>query len=307
MSNYIYDLVLLTEARYENPEAPDWYAQQILDDDAKLIKHLEKKGLRVKRVDWANPSFDWSSTQMAVLRTTWDYFDQFDLFSQWLEQLKTKTHLVNSYRQVEWNLDKHYLADLEAKGIPVPPTYFAEKGCTLTLEEIIATQKWSDVVIKPAVSGAGRHTYAVTKTNRAKHESIFADLVKAEAMLVQPFLEQIKTKGEVALLFFDGNYSHAVLKRAKAGDFRVQDDFGGTAVPYEATAAMITFSEKVLAACEECPTYARVDLVWDNKDELVVSELELIEPELWLRHSDAAAAMFAEALHTHFNKLNAKH
>jgi glutathione synthase/RimK-type ligase-like ATP-grasp enzyme len=115
-------------------------------------------------------------------------------------------------------------------------------------------------------------------------------------MMIQPFLDSIVEKGEISLIVIDGKYTHAVLKKVKFGDFRVQDDFGGTVHPYEATPEEIAIAEKAVAACPYHPLYARVDLVWDQNDELAVSELELIEPELFFRNRPEAAVLLAKAI-----------
>ncbi len=93
-----------------------------------------------------------------------------------------------------------------------------------------------------------------------------------------------------------GKYTHAVMKTAKAGDYRVQDDFGGTAAPYEATEEEIALAEYVVTLCHPAPVYARVDMIWDNDNLPAVSELELIEPELWLRNCPEAAVALADAV-----------
>jgi hypothetical protein len=115
-------------------------------------------------------------------------------------------------------------------------------------------------------------------------------------MLLQEFQNPVLEKGEVAYMLFGGKYSHAVLKKAKPGDFRVQDDFGGTVHDYQPSAEEIEFAEHAVGYCQPAPIYARVDVIWNNQDELCVSELELIEPELWSRKHHGAAELFAEAL-----------
>ena len=117
-------------------------------------------------------------------------------------------------------------------------------------------------------------------------------------MLLQPYLDFITEKGEVSLVLFGGKYSHAVLKKAKPGDFRVQDDFGGTLHPFDPTDEMIELAEKAVRCVEPIPVYARVDLVWDQNDTVCVSELELVEPELWMRRLPESAMAFATHLAT---------
>ena len=115
-------------------------------------------------------------------------------------------------------------------------------------------------------------------------------------MLVQPFIETISELGEASLMVFDGKFTHAILKKAKPGDFRVQDDFGGTVHDYVPTQKEINFAEKVFEACEQKPTYGRVDIVWDNSKNFFLSELEIIEPELWIRNYPKSAERMAQAV-----------
>lgn len=291
-----YDLILLTEARYENPVEPDWYKQQILLEDSLLMAALEQRGLKIRRVDWASKDFDWSGARFAMFRTTWDYFHRFAEFSAWLERVSEQTTLINPLELVRWNMDKHYLRDLDKRGVRITPTRFVEVGDSITLAELHAETGWEKTVLKPAVSGAGRHTYRLDAANLAAHEPIFRELLAKEAMMLQPFQKKIITEGEKALMVMGGQYTHAVLKTAKPGEFRVQDDFGGSVHPYTPTPEEIRFAESVFAVCDPQPLYGRVDLITDNEGQLAVVELELIEPELWFRFHPPAAGVLADAL-----------
>jgi len=197
------------------------------------------------------------------------------------------------------NIDKHYLRDLEQHSIRIPPTVFIEPGESRSLTEIVNQTCWTDCILKPAISGAARHTYWLNASTADEHELIFRELIAIESMLLQEFQKPVLEKGEVAYMLFGGKLSHAVLKKAKPGDFRVQDDFGGTVHEYVPTHKEIEFAEQAVAFCKPAPVYARVDAIWNNQHELCVSELELIEPELWFRKHPPAAEMFAEA----FSKL----
>jgi hypothetical protein len=125
-------------------------------------------------------------------------------------------------------------------------------------------------------------------------------------MILQEYQKQITTKGEISLMLFGGEYSHAVLKKAKPGDFRVQDDFGGTVHAYMPSDQAIRFAENALAQCPELPIYARVDLFWNNEDDLVLGELELIEPELWFREAAQSAELCALAIQRYIQQYSDK-
>ena len=299
----MFDIVILTDHRYIKPERADWYTQQVLDEDGLLKTALENKGLKVCKKDWADTEFDWTSTKYALFRTTWDYFDRFDEFFIWLENTKNKTTFINSTEIINWNIDKHYLQDLVKHKINIAPTLFIEKGETNTLSELLQKTKWKEDVIKPAISGAARHTYRINPKNYKEYESIFRELISKECVLFQEFLINIETQGEISLIMIGGEYTHAVKKIAKKGDFRVQDDHGGTVEQYIATESEIKFAKKCLEKCQYSPIYARVDVVYDNNNKLSLSELELIEPELWFRNKPESATLLAEEV---FSLLSSK-
>ncbi|MCE9567776.1 MAG: hypothetical protein K8U57_37735 [Planctomycetes bacterium] len=290
-----FDIALLTDRRYTASTATegDWYLQNILDDDKLLQEALARRGLTSMRVDWADPEIDWSQFRCAVFRTTWDYFERFAEFAAWLERVERTTRLCNPGATVRWNVDKHYLADLADRGVPVVPSQFLERGSTRTLSDVLAETGWDEAVIKPCVSGAARHTYRVNRQNALEHQPILTALLAQEAMIVQPFQADIARTGEDTLMVFGGRYSHAVRKVAKPGDFRVQDDHGGTVQDYQPTDEQIALAEQATAACHPLPVYGRVDMLRDNDGQLAVMELELIEPELWLRYHPPAAETFA--------------
>jgi glutathione synthase/RimK-type ligase-like ATP-grasp enzyme len=296
MPNFEYDVVLLTEPRYENPVNPDWYETQILREDGYVMAALRESGLRVIRVDWSRPDFDWSSTRLAVFRTTWDYFNRYAEFDAWLERVHTQTRLLNPYQLVRWNLNKRYLLDLQDRGVPIVPTQYVPCGDAFRLTEALAHWQVPEIIIKPCIAGTARHTYRVTPDNLSQHQLIFDGLIAEEDMLVQPFLPSVLERGEVSVLVFNGQCSHAVLKRAQKGDFRVQDDFGGTVHAHEMTDAERDLALQAVSACTPAPAYARVDMMYDCTGQPVIGELEMIEPELFFRFRPEAAVDLAEAI-----------
>jgi glutathione synthase/RimK-type ligase-like ATP-grasp enzyme len=293
------DITILTDSRYVAPAKTDPYIQNILKEEELVRRALEERGLVVDRINWDHPVYDWTNTRYILFRSTWDYFERFPEFRTWLENVRHATAMINPYSLIDWNLDKHYLGDLQERGIPVPPTRFIEQGDDRPLMHFIGETGWQEVILKPVVSGAARHTYRLLKDEVSAVQPVFSGLIRNEAMMVQEFQQQVLTRGEVAFMLFGGKFTHAILKRAKQGDFRVQDDFGGTVARYEPTGDEISFAEKVVAQCDPMPVYARVDAIWDQSDQLVVSELELIEPELWFRFHPGAATLLAEAILKH--------
>ena len=292
----MFDVVILTESRYINPVKKDWYIDQVLLEDKILKQALEKKGLKVCKKDWADQKFDWSSCKSAIFRTTWNYFEKFNDFFKWIQETKDKTTFINSIDAIKWNINKNYLQDLAENGINITPTIFLEKKEEITLKKLFKKTNWKEIVIKPAISGAARNTYRINYNNYWKYEKIFQELVNQECMLFQEFMQNITIQGEISLIMIGGKYTHAVRKIAKKGDFRVQDDHGGKVQKYEATKEEINFAEKCINRCPFTSTYARVDIVYDNKQEPALIELELIEPELWFRNNEDSAMYLSEEI-----------
>lgn len=290
----LFDVVLLTDSRYVNPVLPGEYVQNILTEDQIVKEALEDKGLRVERKDWADPDFDWGSTNAVLFRTNWDYFDRFSEFKRWVNSTSLKTKFINTIDLITWNVDKHYLANLSSENIRIVPTRYIPRGSHLTLKELHDLTGWEATVIKPTIGGAARHTYSITPENLHIISNKLSGVMQKEDFMLQPFQYSIPERGELSLMVFGNQFSHAVLKKAKEGDFRVQDDYGGTVHEHHASDEEIAFALKVVGACPEEPAYARIDLLLDNDGELAVSELELIEPELWFRHNPKAASLLAK-------------
>nr|WP_293300803.1 hypothetical protein [Allomuricauda sp.] len=297
-----FDVVVLTDPRYINPKKESAYIENVLLEDRLVLEALQRLGLNTIRKSWDDPDFDWSSTKYALFRTTWDYFDRYQEFSKWLESASNQTKFINSKDLICWNIDKHYLKDLSDAGVNIPKTIFIEKGTQTTLRDTIKdahdNQGFMDdtFILKPCVSGAARHTYKILKEDIPKYESIFQELIGEEAMMLQEFQENIVKEGEISMMVFNGKFTHAVLKIAKPGDFRVQDDFGGTVHDYIPSKEQITFAEKAAQAALELPIYARVDIFKDNDGEWALAELEIFEPELWFRLHPEAANILAKSI-----------
>lgn len=292
------DIALLTDHRFTASDAgpDDWYLRNILHDDGLLQAALAVLGLTSVRLDWADPTVDWSQFRCAVFRTTWDYFERYAEFTAWLERIERETRLVNAAHTIWWNLDKHYLADLEARGVAVVPSRYLEPGDGASLLALLNEMEWPEAVLKPCVSGAARHTYRVNASNAQSLQHDLSQLMAAESFMLQPFVADITVNGEYTLMVIDGEVTHAVQKVPKAGDFRVQDDHGGKWTPYAPTAEQTAFAQRAMQSVMPMPQYGRVDMVRGNAGGWQIMELELIEPELWLRTKPEAARRLAQAI-----------
>ena len=295
----LYDVIILTERRYINPDKADKYINNVLLEDQIVINALKKVGLKVTRKSWDDANFNWSTTKFALFRATWDYFDRYNEFITWFKSTSKYTSFMNSEMLLKWNIDKHYLQDLYFKSINIPKTLFIEPKTTTTLKSSIEKAKKTlgfisnTFVLKPCIAGGARHTYKFDLSESDDYEIIFQKLIANEAMMLQEFQKNIVDEGEISMMLFNGQFTHAVLKIAKPGDFRVQDDYGGTVHEYQPSKEQINFSIAVVNAAPEIPIYARVDIFKDNNENWALAELEIFEPELWFRFYPKAAEVLA--------------
>jgi glutathione synthase/RimK-type ligase-like ATP-grasp enzyme len=196
---------------------------------------------------------------------------------------------LNSVAMLRWNTAKTYLAELEDADLPVVPTIFADRATLKTVEEARELLGGGELVIKPQISG-GSH-----ETLRLAPGAVLENGPTGPAM-IQPFLPSVSGEGELSMLHFSGVFSHAVGKVARAGDFRVQPQFGSTIGPATPSDEAMEVAAAVFAALDETPVYARVDLIRHLDGSLRVMELEAIEPDLFLEHDPDAGARFAAAV-----------
>jgi glutathione synthase/RimK-type ligase-like ATP-grasp enzyme len=291
------EIALVTETRFlSEPEGGDWYIRQVLDEDALLIAALEREGIAATRVAWEDPAVAWERFDAVMLRTPWNYADHFAAFDGWLEKVATVSQLVNPLPLVRWNVDKHYLGALAAGGLDVVPTIWFERGETLNLRRIEEFTSAFHVVVKPTISAGARLTFRMSQGDLANECKAFDIMLQREGLMVQPSQDRVLGEGELTFVVIDGEFSHAVRKLPKPGDFRVQDDLGGRVVPHTATESERRFAERAVALCPRRPLYARVDAVFGNDGRLRLMELELIEPELFLRFHPSAADALADGL-----------
>jgi glutathione synthase/RimK-type ligase-like ATP-grasp enzyme len=260
-------------------------------DDRPLLDALRAVGLDPVVEVWTDPSVDWSAYDAVLLRTVWDYFLRYDEFTEWLAQLgKADVPLLNDADQVRWNSDKQYLLELRERGVSIVPSQVAAGAC---LREVLTGLSGQQIVVKPTVSGNALHTIRGL-AGSPEFEQALAELPDL-VYLVQPFVPEIQSDGEWSLLFFDGEFSHAVVKRPADGDYRVQEFYGGRTDLTEPPAAVLDSARAALEASGPTPVYARVDGVVVN-DRFLLMEIELIEPYLFFPQSPAALQKLATAV-----------
>ncbi len=265
-------------------------------DDRQVAAALEERGARVESCLWTDRSVEWEQFAAVVLRSTWDYHLRVAEFGDWLHSLeRAGARVFNPVPLVRWNLDKRYLDDLAARGVPTLHTRRVGRGDRVRLGELLAEEGFRDAVVKPAVSASAFGTFRTGELGAAAAESRFRVMLEERDVLVQEFRREVVEDGEWSLCFFDGRFSHAALKRPSPGDFRTQLELGGSCVRTSPPDVVLRGAENVLSTLGETPLYARVDgFLCAGEFRLV--ELELIEPSLYLAGDAEAAARFARSI-----------
>ncbi|MEP7381744.1 MAG: hypothetical protein ABI910_08665 [Gemmatimonadota bacterium] len=269
---------------------------QLSEDDRLAVTELRQHGVTVESAVWDSPLVDWQRYDALVIRSTWDYTERADAFEAWLAHVEhVGIPLWNPPGLVRWNMDKRYLLDLATRGVSTVPTMVVERGSDVSLATVVGETGWESLVYKPSIAASAARVARVAAGDYDTHEPAFGQLVAERDMLVQPFLPEIVAEGEWSLLFFGGQYSHAVKKRTAHGDFRVQRELGGSLVAEVPRAALIAQAESIVAQLPGTWLFARVDAC-ERDGGLLLMELELIEPDLFLGYHSSAPRRFANAL-----------
>ncbi len=275
-------IVLATSA-----EEPDITASDRLYADA-----LERRGHVVVGAAWNGPRAGFDGADAVVLRSTWGYYRALAAFHEWAETMAVTSRLFNSIELVRWNLRKNYVGELADAGIAVPQSHFIECSAP-ALADIFQSTGWPRAVLKPISGASGYAVELVEHGDLAGAIARLAPLASDRGLVVQEFLPEI-AQGEVSLVYFDGVFSHAIRKRPKAGEFRVNSQFGATRDVEVPSAAVREEGAATLRALPEMPLYARVDGVIRD-GHLIVIEVEALEPALFMEFDPPSAERFAEA------------
>jgi len=265
-------------------------------DDRPLAEAFESREWSVEVAPWDKPDHDWASYSAVIIRSTWDYHLRAAEFHRWLDRSETQgVRLWNPPGLIRWNVHKDYLRELAETGLPVVSTEILRRGESRDLAELLRARGWAEAVIKPAISATAYRTFRASLETAADHQSELDESVAEADTLIQPFVPEITSAGEISLLYFGGRFSHAVLKQAKVGDFRVQSDFGGTETRFEPNSRHLMQADRIAAEIPQPWLYARIDVV-DQGGLLVVMEVELIEPQLFFGGDRGAASRFVAAV-----------
>ncbi|MDR0183625.1 ATP-grasp domain-containing protein [Lysobacter arvi] len=279
------------------------------DDLAPLLDACAHAGLAVQVRAWDDPTVGWSRFDAAILRSPWDYTQRLEEFLSWCRRVSSQTRLVNPLRVIEWNTDKHYLADLAARDVPVVPTVFVEPDAEPlpALQAFLAAHPDAmELVVKPSVGAGSKDAQRYGRSQEFAAANHLARLLDADrSAMLQPYLSSVDEQGETALMFFAGAFSHAIRKGAllRPDANAAEPLFAAESIaPRVPAQDELALADRVLAAARdtlqlrEAPLYARVDLIRDNAGTPCLLELELCEPSLFFAHAPGSAERFASLL-----------
>ena len=267
----------------------------IARDDRPLADALNALGVDVVPVPWTEiDPYALIDAPPIVLRSTWDYHRVPTLFVSWLDALADAGRFtMNPPRIARDNIDKIYLQTLEAAGVAIPRTRWLDRIDNNTIGRVLKEEGWDEAVLKPRIAATAYGTFLVSKDSTLSDE----DLAPANATgaLLQEVVPEIVRHGETSIVYAGGAFSHAVVRRAKEGDFRVQQDFGGSVDAVSPSPSLLSFAASVMTRVPDACVFARVDVVESGRGPLLM-ELELIEPELYFLHVPEAAGRMARLI-----------
>lgn len=268
----------------------------LYEDDLLLVAALADIGIASVPAVWSDASIDWTSFDALIMRTPWDYFERAAEFRAWLDaRIAERVLMCNSAKILDWNFDKSYLQDLARAGVALVPTICIARNEKADIAALARARGWNDIVVKPTIAGGGYRIYRFRLEELDRYAADIAKTLEDRGVLVQPFLPEIQGGGELSLLFFDGVFSHAVCKRPKAGDYRVQFQFGGSDEDVQVSEELIAQARTCMEHAPAPTVYARVDgVVSDGR--FLLMELEVFEPLMFLSRHPEAPARFARAI-----------
>ena len=269
---------------------------QLYEDDRPAAEELRRRGHSVTPLIWTDCDLaTLDRFEVVVMRSPWDWFHHRARFRGFLESLRsTRARVVNPATQLLEFADKTYLPLLQARGVAVVPTEQLASTELHRVPDLLAQRRWTSAVLKPAftANAVGAHRFEAGQAARVLEE--IGTPADSGPWLLQPFVPSI-AGGELSFIFFGGVYSHAVRKRPRADDWRVQHEYGGQSTPYLPSPHEVAEATELLQRAAPGTVYARVDAVeWEGR--LHLMELEVVEPELFFRHEPRAPARFADAL-----------
>ena len=267
--------------------------------DNLIVKPFRNLGWECEFIPWDSISINWDDFEAVIIRSTWDYQQKEKLFFKTLQSIEASTAtLYNSLDTVKWNINKRYLLELERENISIIPTKFYDSFDFDIVSQLFSFFNEYKLIIKPCVSANADDTFILEQSKMENLKSVLKNTFSQKNFLVQPFIKNIKSEGEYSLIYFGNRLSHVLLKTPKNGDFRVQEEHGGSLKKInKPESLLIDFGNKVMQTIPYQCLYSRVDVVRDGNNYLLM-EVELIEPSLYFNMDPKSPQMFAKV----FNK-----
>jgi hypothetical protein len=267
----------------------------LTDDDRPLCAAFARYRAEAEPVQWNAPDINWCEFDRVVIRSCWDYHLRTAAFERWVQRLAVAdANVWNPPELLRWNMDKRYLTTLAANGVAIPDTTWLRKGESVRLAQTLTSAGWSDAVVKPVVSAAAMDTWRIDSSNMEDMESAFGALLQRGDVMIQRFVAEILDQGEWSLVFIAGEFSHAVVKRPLNGDFRAQEQHGGSVAAATPSRDLLAQACRVAELLPPPWLYARIDGVVVN-GEFLLLEAECIEPRLYFGTRTDAYDRFAAA------------
>lgn len=272
--------------------------------DHLLDQPLAKLGWQTQLVSWRSENVNWQQFDAVIIRSPWDYQDDANAFISVLEMIdRSSAQLQNSLITVRWNIDKIYLKSLAEHQVSIVPTLWQSNFRAENLHKFFNHFNCQQLVIKPRISANADNTFWLKKSTAENFVSQLETVFAESDFMVQPFIASVTVEGEFSLFYFNGEYSHAILKTPKADDFRVQEEHGGRLQKITPEKTLLAQAASTLSAITkltgDMPLYARVDFVrisdGTTNEPFALMEAELIEPSLYFNMDDKAAGRFASA------------
>lgn len=270
--------------------------------DKLLFEPLKTLGWIAEEISWRSETVDWGDYNAVIVRSTWDYQNDLAKFKNVLERINSVSHLENDFDLMNWNMNKNYLFDLEQKGVIIVDTIWEKSFNSDLVHEYFNKLKTDEIIIKPNVSASADNTFRLSKEDINEYLPELKKIFSAREFMVQPFLKNIIDEGEYSLFYFNGKFSHSVLKKPKEKDFRVQEEHGGDIQPFKVSSEMKVTGKNILKKLTTVPLYGRVDLVRTKQNEFALMELELIEPSLYLNKDEKSPSRLAKAIDERLSK-----
>lgn len=265
--------------------------------DADLgFEPMKQLGWEVEAVPWRSAASNWNDYQAVYVGAPWDYPQDPGKFLSILETIdRSDAVLVNDLSLIRWSLPKTYLRDLETRGAAIVPSWWMDHVDLAAIEHAFGHWQTELIIMKPVISTNATDTHLLTRTELSGNAAELAAIFENRPFVVQPFIPGIVEEGEFSMFYFNNEFSHAIRKTPKQGDFRVQEEYGAEIVAVQPEALLLETADGVMALVEPVPAYARADFVRARDGRFLVMELELVEPSMYLRMDDDAPRRFAEA------------